>query len=57
MKMNELTPEQKITNYATMLHIRLVGTLLHKVAKELLDRADKHDQSKLEHPEVDGFTK
>lgn len=51
-----LTLEQQATNAATMKHIRCVGRLLHKVAVELLRRADTHDQSKLESPEVELFT-
>lgn len=54
--MSTLTIEQQATNFATMQHIREVGILLHRIAKELLDRADKHDQSKLAHPEVEAFT-
>lgn len=51
-----LTQEQQAANYETMKHIRLVGTMLHHVAKMLLDRADRHDQSKLDSPEVELFT-
>ena len=54
--MRELSLEEKATNYETMQHIRLVGRLLHLVAAELLRRADVHDQSKLERPEVELFT-
>lgn len=54
--MSKLTLEQQATNAETQKHIRLVASLLHKVAKELLDRADIHDQSKLESPEVEMFT-
>lgn len=53
---NGLTLEQKATNFETMRHIQLVQSLLHRMAKELLDRAEKHDQSKLAHPEVEAFT-
>ena len=54
--MNSLTLEQQATNYVTMKHIQQVGALLHKIASELLERAEKHDQSKLESPEVELFT-
>lgn len=54
--MTKLTVEQQATNYITMQHIREVGILLHKFSKELLDRADAHDQSKLDSPEVELFT-
>lgn len=53
---DKLTVEQQATNYETMKHIRQVGILLHKVAAELLSRADEHDQSKLASPEVEMFT-
>lgn len=51
-----LTLEEKSTNADTMQHIRLVGRCLHMFAIELLRRADVHDQSKLERPEVELFT-
>lgn len=51
-----LTQEQAVTNYETTKHIRLVQSILHKFIKELLDRADLHDLSKLESPEVEIFT-
>lgn len=54
--MKQLTLEEQATNATTMHHIGMVQTLLHKVVKELLDRADIHDQSKLESPEVELFT-
>ncbi len=39
----------------TRKHIARVGELLHKFAIELLKRADQHDASKLEEPEVSVF--
>lgn len=51
-----MTLEEQATNAEASKHIRMVQQLLHKVAKELLDRADVHDQSKLETPEVEMFT-
>ena len=39
----------------TLNHIRLVQAFLHDVVRELLDRADEHDQSKLESPEAEAF--
>lgn len=53
---DELTLEERATNYETMRHIRLVARLLHLFAAELMARADRHDQSKLERPEVELFT-
>lgn len=54
--MSGLTIENKACNADTREHIALVAKLLHGIAKELLDRADVHDQSKLESPEVELFT-
>lgn len=54
---DQLTTEEQAANYQTTKHIRLVQRLLHSVVKDLLDRADRHDLSKLERPEVDGFAK
>ena len=51
-----MTPEQKAASYDTMQHIHEVGKNLHLFAKELLDRADRHDLSKLESPELEIFT-
>lgn len=56
MNENSLTIEEQATNAETQKHIRLVGKLLHMIAIELLRRADAHDQSKLERPEVELFT-
>lgn len=52
----DLTIKEKATNYATMLHIREVGKAINKFVIALLDRGAKHDQSKLESPEVEIFT-
>jgi len=51
-----LTREEKACNFETMRHIERVRNLLGEVIKELLERAAKHDQSKLEPPEVQAFT-
>lgn len=51
-----LTLEQQATNFQTMRHIERVRNLLGKMIGELLERAEKHDQSKLESPEVELFT-
>lgn len=51
-----LTDKQKMTNFDTMSHIRKVQEFIHKVVKDLLNRADVHDSSKLESPEVEYFT-
>ncbi len=51
-----LTVEEQATNYATMRHIERVRNLLSRLVNELLFRAELHDQSKLEQPEVGMFT-
>lgn len=51
-----LTKDQKATNHETWKHIHRVTALLHKVTRELMDRSEKHDQSKLGDPEVSTFT-
>lgn len=55
--MTTLTTEEQATNAATLQHIRLVQRLVNIVVRDLLDRADSHDQSKLEPPEVELFAK
>lgn len=52
-----LSQEEKATNYETMRHIEKVRNYLNKVVIKILERAEKHDQSKLESPEVELFTK
>lgn len=54
--MNDLTLEEQATNFATMRHIERVRNLLNACITELLARGQLHDQSKLERPEVEGFT-
>ncbi len=51
-----LTTEQKACNADTYDHINKVQYFLNKFIKDLLDRANKHDQSKLQSPEVEKFT-
>lgn len=41
----------------TLYHIRRVSRLMHKACKDLLDRADSHDKSKLRYPEKAVFDK
>lgn len=50
-----LTPEETATNYALMQHKAEVTRLLHVIVKELLDRADEHDASKMVSPELEDF--
>lgn len=50
-----LTPEECVANHETWRHIHRVQALINTVVKELLERAEKHDQSKLDVPEVTLF--
>lgn len=52
----QLTLEERATNYETMLHIRQVNKNLNTVIREFLTRSELHDQTKLESPEVESFT-
>lgn len=54
--MNNLTLEQKACNFETYEHIQQVQYFVQILVKDLLDRALKHDQSKLATPEVELFT-
>lgn len=51
-----LTQEHKATNFETMRHIERVRNILNRVVADILRRAEEHDQSKLESPEVELFT-
>lgn len=51
-----MTLEERATNYDTMRHIERVRNILNCVIIDLLRRAEEHDQSKLESPEVELFT-
>lgn len=51
-----LTLEEKATNNDTFRHIERVRNLLNACVVDLLKRAENHDQSKLESPEVAAFT-
>jgi hypothetical protein len=55
--MKELTLEEKSVNYDTFRHIERVRNLINTCIRNLLTRAEKHDQSKLEDPEVSYFLK
>lgn len=54
--MSELTIEEQATSFDTMRHIEKVRDYLNMMVVEILYRASKHDQSKLEQPEVGVFT-
>jgi hypothetical protein len=51
----ELTEAEKATNAETLKHIHTVRNFLHIIAVELIDRGRKHDETKLEDPELAGF--
>jgi hypothetical protein len=53
---NNLTLEQKATNFETMRHIERVRNLLCIVIDQIQVRGIMHDQSKLMTPEVEAFT-
>lgn len=53
---SKLTKDEKVTNYETITHIRLVSRFMNVIVREILDRADHHDDSKLEAPEVAALT-
>lgn len=54
--MENLSLEQQACNYITFRHIERIRNLLNVVVKDFLERAEKHDQSKLASPEVEIFT-
>jgi len=51
-----LTTEEKATNNDTFRHIERVRNLLNACVVEIMRRGELHDQSKLDHPEVEVFT-
>lgn len=55
--MSTLTKEEQTTNAETFRHILTVRALLLECVRELVNRADAHDVSKLGHPEVDTFVR
>jgi hypothetical protein len=50
-----LTEPEKATNYETFRHIERVRNLLNLCVLDLMRRGELHDQSKLDHPEVEVF--
>ena len=47
--------KEKITNFDTMTHINHVRRFMNKFIKELMNRAEDHDKSKMEEPELPIF--
>jgi len=43
------------SKFKTMRHIETVRNYINLVIKQLMDRSEHHDQSKLQHPEVEYF--
>lgn len=52
----ESNHEEIATNYETLKHIKTVQRCIDIIIVELMKRAEEHDQTKLETPEVEGFT-
>ena len=52
-----LSEAEKATNFDTFRHIERVRNLLNLMIIDLIQRGEAHDQSKLEPPEVELFTK
>lgn len=50
-----MTEQEKITNFETLQHINQVRKLLDVIIVELLRRAEEHDKTKLEAPELPIF--
>jgi hypothetical protein len=50
-----LTLEQKACNHETWTHINKVQYFINLFIKDLMDRANEHDHTKLESPEVELF--
>lgn len=55
--MEKLSLTEQATNYETLKHIHLVGKNINIFVRELLTRAENHDASKLESPELEYFAK
>lgn len=51
-----LTQAEQATNYETMRHIETVRLYLNEFVRNLLERGELHDQSKMRSPEVEAFT-
>lgn len=54
--MSDLSLEEKACNDETWKHIHRVQHYLNGFAIDLIERAHRHDQSKLQQPEVKYFT-
>ena len=52
-----MTKEEKITNLETLTHINNVRDKMNEVVTALLAKAENHDKSKMEEPELTPFVK
>jgi hypothetical protein len=52
---NELIAEKHDSSLDTLLHIKRVSELMTQACTELINRANKHDDSKLKSPEKEWF--
>ena len=52
----KLNQKELATNAETLLHIQKVQYFIQMIVTELLKRGQNHDNSKLNHPEVECFT-
>jgi hypothetical protein len=55
-RMNDLSAAEYATNRVTLKHIKIVRNLMQSMINGLRARARRHDQSKLDRPEVAIFT-
>jgi hypothetical protein len=53
--MDELSKDEKAINYETLLHVLEVRNCLDYVIRELINRSEQHDNSKLSKPELEYF--
>lgn len=51
-----MSEQEVATNYETLRHIRNVQRCINIIINELIKRAEEHDQTKMESPELEGFT-
>jgi hypothetical protein len=51
----KMTESEKITNYETELHIKTVSHFINIIVRLLLSRAEAHDASKMQEPELSIF--
>ena len=52
-----MNTQEKVTNYETLKHIQLIQRYIHVVMRELMYRAEEHDRTKMEEPELEAFTR